>query len=192
MPPRLLDRGPCSPCALFPACCVVVCGALEIRAASCSPGVFTSLVVMRAASCSPGVAAPVMRAANCSPGVSTPVMRAANCSPGVSTPVMREASCSPGVSTPVMRSRSVAPVSSLLRASVLTSRRTCRCGGGSGPSPKCSFTNSTNFCLPTGKSLRGRKFGSLMISSYRALIAARSLGPGAAFLRVLWSASLSA
>jgi hypothetical protein len=161
-----------------------------MRAASCSPGV--AAPVMRVASSSPGVSTPVMRAANRSPGVSTPVMRAANCSPGVSTPVMREASYSLGVSTPVMRSRSAAPFSSFLRASVLVSRKTCRCGGGSAPSPKCSFTNSTNFCLPTGKSLRGRKFGLLMISSYRALIAARSLGPGAAFLRLLWSASLSA
>jgi hypothetical protein len=191
MPRRLLSRLPCPPCVLFPACVV---GAAEILAASCSPGVCNVLLVMRAASCSPGVVAPVMRAASCSPGVSTPVMRAANCSPGVSIPEMREASCSPGVSTPVMRSRSASLVSpSPCRyVSVLGSLKTCRCGGGSGPSPKCSFTNSTNFYLPTGKSLRGRKFGSLMISSYRALIAARSLGPGAAFLRVLLSASLSA
>jgi hypothetical protein len=161
-----------------------------MRAASCSPSV--AVPVMRVASSSPGVSALVMHAANCSPGVSTPVMCAANCSPGVSTPVMREASCSPGVSAPVMRSRSFSPVSSLLRASVLVSRKTCRCGGGSAPSPRCSFTNLTNFCLTTGKSLRGQKFGSLMISSYRALIAACSLGPGAALLRVLWSASLSA
>jgi hypothetical protein len=146
MPPRLLSRLLCSLRVLLPACCACVCGAPEIRAASCSPGVWTVLPVMRAASCSPGVLAPVMRAASRSPGVSTPVMRAANCSPGVSTLVMREPSCSPGVSTPVMRSRSALPASPCCCAVVFDPRRTCRCGGGSGLS-------QMNFCLPTGKSL---------------------------------------
>jgi hypothetical protein len=191
MPPRSLSRLPCPPCALFPACVV---GAAEILAATCSPGVCTVLLVMRASSCSPGMVALVICAASCSPGVSTPVTRAANYSPGVSILEMREASCSPGVSTSVMRSRSASPVSpSPCRCvSVFDSLKTCRCGGGSGSSPNCSFMNSKNFCLPTGKSLRSWKFGSLMIFSYRALIAARSFGPGAAFLRVLLLASLSA